>query len=82
MEAQIQSSHASMVPPENDWPAVPQQPLKARPVDNGLTSINVEAPPLGDAPNSRDDGGLSMDDIAAAQALEDLRAGNEPLSLG
>ena len=82
MEAQARLPLDSVVPPENDWPSVPQEPCKAPAGENGPSPMNIEKPPLGELSNGgRDNGGLSMDDIAAAQTLEDLRAGNEPLSL-
>lgn len=79
MEAQVQLSHASAVPPETDWPSVPQEPFTRHEGVDGPTPMDVVKPPLKDSPDSRSTDGLSMDDIAAAQALEDLRAGNEPL---
>lgn len=81
MEAQARLPLDPVVPSENDWPSVPQEPFKAPAGENGLSPMNIEKPPLGELSDgsSRDNGGLSMDDIAAAQVLEDLRAGNEPL---
>lgn len=80
MEAQTRLPLDSVVPRENDWPSVPQGPFKAHAGENGPSPMNIEKPPLSERLDGRDDDGLSMDDIAAAQALEDLRAGNEPLS--
>jgi hypothetical protein len=81
MEAQVQLSHVSVEPPETDWPAVPNEPFKVHGGVNG-SRLDVVKPPLEESPDSRNTDGLSMDDIAAAQALEGLRAGNESLNRG
>ena len=76
MEAQPRLSHGTVVPAENDWPSVPKETFRAHAGNDETTAMNEEEPLLGKCPDGRDTGGLSMDDIAAAQALEDLRAGN------
>ena len=77
MEAQTQLLHDSMVPAENDWPSVPQETPRAHADNDGTTAMSVDEPLLEKTADSGDNDGLSMDVIAAAQALEGLRAGNE-----
>lgn len=77
MEAQARLPHVSTVPPENDWPCVPRESFEAHAGESQPTRMIVEKLSLEDSRGgSRDTEGLSMDDIAAAHALEDLRAGN------
>lgn len=77
MEAQTELSHESMVPAENDWPSVPRETPGAHASNDGTTAMNVDEPLLGKNLDGSNTDGLSMDVIAAAQALEGLRAGNE-----
>lgn len=76
MEAQTRLSRDTVVPAENDWPSVPQETPRANAGNDETTVMDVEELLLGKNSDSRDTDGLSMDDIAAAQALEGLRAGN------
>lgn len=78
MEAQTRLSHDTVVPAESDWPSVPQEPFPAHAGSDETTAMNTDKPLLVENSDNRDTHGLSMDVIAAAQALEDLRAGNEP----
>lgn len=77
MEAQTQLSHGSMVPAENDWPSVPQETPRVYADNDGTTAMSLDEPSLEKNTDSGNTDGLSMDVIAAAQALEGLRAGNE-----
>lgn len=77
MEAQTQLSHDSMVPAENDWPSVPQGTPRAHAGNDETTAMSVDEPLLEKNTDDGNTDGHSMDVIAAAQALEGLRAGNE-----
>ena len=77
MEAQTQLSHESVVPAENDWPSVPRETPRAHASNDETTAMNIEEHLLGKSLDGDNTDGLSMDVIAAAQALEGLRAGNE-----
>ena len=71
------------VPPYEEWPSVPHGPLKNPSCDeqllpDGTNRVTPDAVHATHIPAKKDARALSMDDIEAAQALENLRAGNDP----
>lgn len=77
MEAQTHLSHGSLVPAENDWPSVPQETPRAHVGNDETMAMSVDEPLHEKIAGGGDNEGHPMDVIAAAQALEGLRAGNE-----
>lgn len=76
MEAQAQPPRGlATVPPYEEWPSVPKEPLKRASEDGSTSAIDIDEDKNGDEREHRQTSELSMDDIEAAQALEGLRAG-------
>ncbi|MCJ1463689.1 hypothetical protein MMC07_002298 [Pseudocyphellaria aurata] len=71
MEAPAIPKHSSTVPAYEEWPSVPNGPLKNEPPPVSPMTVDEHGAMMG---MKRDTSALSMDDIEAAQALEGLRA--------
>lgn len=70
-----QAEHTAPIPPYEQWPSVPQGPLKPLYRDGDVSSMDVDEVNSNSDRNVRQTSELSMDDIEAAQALEGLRSG-------